>query len=220
MDRSLVIDTTAGAKMRTLTQLTKANEANDATLLRQGTLLDIHGFAIRESAKVAAVTAGAMASATTTAAALTVGQTTLPLATAGTGVVAAGDMITLANDTNIYVVASVTFAGANPASGDSIVIAAPGLRVAQASAARAITVIATSTRNVGFSRNGILLATRLPAVPGEGDLATDRQVITDDRTGISFELAVYPGFRMNVYHVSIAWGVSVIKPEHVAVLLG
>jgi len=220
MDRSLVIDTTAGAAMRTLAQLTKANEANDATLLRQGTLLDLHGFAVRESSKVAAVTAGAMASATTTNAALTVGQTVLPLATAGTGVVAAGDMFTLANDTNIYVVTSVSFAGANPASGDSITIAAPGLKKAQAAATRAITVIATSTRNVGFSRNGILLATRLPAMPSAGDLATDRQVITDDRTGISFELAVYPGFRMNVYHVSVAWGVSVIKPEHVAVLLG
>lgn len=220
MDRSLIIDTTAGAKMRTLAQLTKANEANDSTLLRQGTLLDLHGFAVRESSKVAAVTAGAMASATTSNAALTVGQTVLPLATAGTGVVAAGDMFTLANDTNIYVVASVSFAGANPASGDSITIAAPGLLKAQSAATRAITVIATSTRNVGFSRNGILLATRLPAVPSAGDLATDRQVITDERTGISFELAVYPGFRMNVYHVSIAWGVSVIKPEHVAVLLG
>lgn len=220
MDRSLVIDTTAGAAMRTLAQLTKANEANDSTLLRQGTLLDLHGFAVRESSKVAPVTAGAMASATTSNAAFTVGQTVLPLATAGTGVVAAGDMFTLANDTNIYVVASVSFAGANPASGDSITIAAPGLRKAQAAATRAITVIATSTRNVGFSRNGILLATRLPAVPSAGDMATDRQVITDDRTGISFELAVYPGFRMNVYHVSVAWGVSVIKPEHVAVLLG
>ena len=220
MDRSLVIDTTAGAAMRTLAQLTKANEANDSSLLRQGTLLDLHGFAIRESSKVAPVTAGAMASATTSNAALTVGQTVLPLATAGTGVVAAGDMFTLANDTNIYVVASVSFAGANPASGDSITIAAPGLKKAQGAATRAITVIATSTRNVGFSRNGILLATRLPAVPKDGDLASDRQVITDDRTGISIELAVYPGFRMNVYHVSVAWGVSVIKPEHVAVLLG
>ena len=219
-DRSLVIDTTAGAKMRTLAQLTKANEAGDTSLLRQGTLLDIHGFAVRESAQVAAVAAGAMASATTTAAVLAIGQTVLPLATAGTGVVAAGDLITLANDTNIYVVSSVSFAGANPASGDSITIAAPGLKVAQASAARAITVIAASTRNVAFSRNAILLASRLPAVPVEGDLATDRQTIVDDRTGIAFELAVYPGFRMNVYHVSAAWGVSVVKPEHVAVLLG
>ena len=219
-DRSLVIDTTAGAKMRTLAQLTKANEAGDTSLLRQGTLLDIHGFAVRESAQVAAVAAGAMASATTTAAVLAIGQTVLPLATAGTGVVAAGDLITLANDANIYVVSSVSFAGANPASGDSITIAAPGLKVAQASAARAITVIAASTRNVAFSRNAILLASRLPAVPVEGDLATDRQTIVDDRTGIAFELAVYPGFRMNVYHVSAAWGVSVVKPEHVAVLLG
>lgn len=220
MDRSLVIDTTAGAAMRTLAQLTKANEANDATLLRQGTLLDIHGFAVRESAVVAAVSAGAMASATTTAAVLAVGQTVLPLATAGTGVVAAGDLITIANDTNIYVVSSVSFAGANPASGDSITIAAPGLKKGQTSAARAITVIAASARNLGFSRNSILLATRIPAVPSDGDLATDRQVITDDRTGLSFELAVYPGYRMNVYHVSVAWGVSVLKPEHTAVLLG
>jgi hypothetical protein len=45
-------------------------------------------------------------------------------------------------------------------------------------------------------------------------------VVTDERSGISLEFAVYPGFRMNVYHVSLAWGVSVIKPEHAAILLG
>jgi hypothetical protein len=213
-----VVNTGAGANIRA--KQAQAYMAGSADLQRNGVLMDIAGFTFRESAQVPTVTAGAMANATTTAAALTVGQTVLPLATAGTGVVAAGDIITLANDTNKYVVSAVSFAGANPASGDSITIAAPGLRVAQASAARAITVVATSARNIGFSRNSILLATRLPALPAEGDLASDRMTISDPRSGLSLEFAVYPGFRMNAYHVSLCWGVTVIKPEHCAVLLG
>jgi len=217
-DRALVINTTAGANIRGFQA--QAHMMGDVNILRQGVLLDMANFAIRESAQVPTPAAGAMASATTTAAALSIGQTALPLATAGTGVVAAGDIITLANDTNKYVITSVAFAGANPAAGDTITIAAPGLRVAQASAARAITVVAASARNIGFSRNAILLATRLPSIPVEGDLATDRITVADPRTGLAFELAVYPGYRMNVYELGLAWGVKAIKPEHIATLLG
>jgi hypothetical protein len=216
-DRTIVLNTSAGANIRA--KQAQAYMAGSNDLQRSGVLFDISGFSFRESAQVQTVTAGAMASATTSAAALTVGQTVLPLATAGTGVVAAGDIITLANDSNKYVVSAVSFAGSNPASGDSITIAAPGLRVAQSSAARAITVVATSARNIGLSRNAILLGTRLPAVIGT-DLADDRMTVVDPISGISMELAHYPGFRMGVYHLSCAWGVSVIKPEHCAVLLG
>jgi hypothetical protein len=59
-------------------------------------------------------------------------------------VVAAGDIITFANDTNKYVVSAVSFAGANPASGDTITLAAPGLQKAQGVATRAITVVAAA----------------------------------------------------------------------------
>lgn len=217
-DRTLVVNTAAGANIRA--KQAQAYMAGDNSLQRQGIIFDINGFMIRESAQVPTVTAGTMASATTTAAVLSIGQTVLPLATAGTGVVAAGDIITLANDTNKYVVVAVSFAGANPASGDSITIAAPGLRVAQTSAARAITVIATAARNVAFTRNAILLATRLPIVPQSGDLASDRMTITDPNSGISLGLAYYPGYMMGEYEIQLAWGMSVIKPEHVAVLLG
>lgn len=217
-DVSLVLNTAAGANIRA--KQAQNYMAGDNTLLRQGVLFDINGLMLRESAQVQTVTAGTMASATTSSATLTVGQTVLPLATAGTGVVAAGDVISLANDSNKYVVTAVSFAGSNPASGDSITIGAPGIRMAQGSAARAITVTATAARNIAFSRNAILLATRLPAIPTEGDLASDRMTVTDPKSGLSLEFAVYPGFRMNVYHVSVCWGVSVIKPEHVAVLLG
>lgn len=219
-DRMAVIDTTAGAALRTTSNLFKVNESGDDTLLRQGLLGNLYGMGIRESAQIQTPAAGAMANATSTSAAFTVGQTVIPLATAGTGVVAAGDIITFANDTNKYVVASVSFAGSNPASGDSITLAAPGLRKAQGVATRAITVIAASTRNLVFSRNAMLLGTRLPAMPKQGDMASDIEIITDPRSGLSFELACYPGYRMVTYHISIAWGVAVIKPEHIATIIG
>jgi hypothetical protein len=51
-------------------------------------------------------------------------------------------------------------------------------------------------------------------------LARFREVITDPRTNLSFELAQYPGYRMNTFHLLASWGQSVIKPEHAAVIIG
>jgi len=206
-DRSLVIDTTAGAALRTLAQLTKANEANDSSLLRQGTLLDLHGFAVRESAQIASHTAGTGASYQLNGA-HSAGATTITVDT-GSGTVLAGDVVTI--NSVKYVVATALSSG-------SFTINAPGLRTAL-SDNTAVTVNAAHVKNLGFSRNAILLATRLPKAGGQ-DLAVDRQVITDPRSGLSFELAMYPGYRMNKVEVAIAYGVSVVKPEHLAVLLG
>jgi len=209
-DRSLIINTTAGAKVRTLTQLTKANEAADASPLRRGTLLDVHDFAFRESAKAQSHTKGTGASYQLNGA-HAVGATTLAVDT-GSGTIVAGDVITIAGDANKYVVTTALASG-------SLTIAAPGLLAAAADNA-AVTVGNSYSANVAFRRNAVLLATRLPAVPDEGDQASDRMTITDPVSGISFEFAVYPGFRMNVYHVSACWGVLAVKPEHIAILLG
>lgn len=212
LDRTLVMNTVAGAKMRALTNLAKVNESGDTSLLRQGTLVDLHGFAIRESAKPGVVTKGTGSGyLINNGAGYAIGAIAITVDT-GTGTILNGDVITFAGDTNKYVVASAL-------ASNVVTLAAPGLLAAHADN-DAITVGNNFTPNVAFSRNAILLATRLPAAPAEGDLAIDRQVITDDRTGISLELAVYPGFRMNVYHVSLAWGVLAVKPEHIAILLG
>ena len=219
-DLQLVIDTNAGANLQTLFNINSARDQAAARLSDQGILTTIGSTQVRESAQIYTPTAGAMASATSTAAAFTVGQTVIPLATAGTGVVAAGDVITFANDTNQYNIASVSFAGANPASGDTITLAAPGLRKAQGAATRAITVLAASPRNMAFSRSAIVLATRMPERPAEGDLALDVMTIQDPRSGIAFEVSIYPGVRMVTYHIGLAWGVKNIKPEHTAQLLG
>lgn len=221
-DRHSVINTSAALALRNTANLYKVNEAGGQEMLRNGVLGNLYNFDIRQSAQVQVPTAGTMASATSTSAAFTVGQTVIPLATAGTGVVAAGDIITFANDTNKYVVASVSFAGANPASGDSITLAAPGLRVAQGVATRAITVYGSTTtaRNAFFTRNAILLGTRLPAMPPQGDMAIDRETIVDPFSGIAFELALYPGWHMNVYHLGLAWGTVVEKAEHLVIVGG
>ena len=217
-DNHLVVNTSAGANF--LGKQSSSSVEFDQSILRQGIFQTVSGMDIRESGFIETQTAGAMASATTNTDGYAVGATTITLATAGTGVVAAGDIITFAGDTNQYVVTSVSFAGANPAAGDTITIAEPGLRVAIAASATAITVVATSARNMAFNRSAIVLATRLPERPREGDMALDVMNITDPRSGLTFEVSMYPGHRMVRYEIAIAWGVKNIKPAHTCLLLG
>lgn len=216
-DLQMVIDTSAGANMRTLTQLSKANEANDDSLLRRGVLLDVHGFAIRESAQVKTPIIGSAASATTNTAGYAVGATAIVLASAGTGGVVAGDIITFAGDSNKYVVAA---GDTDVSNGGTITLAAPGLRKAIPAAATALTVVSASTRSAAFARSAIALATRAPALPPQGDSAIDRMLITDQVSGLTFEVAMYAQYRQMQYEVSLAWGTKAVKSEHIASLLG
>lgn len=215
-DRTSVFNTTAGVALRSTSSLYKVNEAGDSGLLRQGRLGDLYGFTLRESGQIQSATAGTASSATTDNAGYAIGATTLTLASAGTGTILAGDIITFAGDTNKYVVAT---GDSDVSGGGTIVLQEPGLRIAMSAATKAITMFATSARNTAFSRNSILLSTRLPASVS-GDLATDRQVVTDPNSGISFELSMYPGDRMVHYEVAACWGVTVIKPEHLAIIVG
>ncbi len=215
-DRHYVINTTAGVALRSTSNLFKVNEAGNDSLLRQGILGNLYGGDIRESAGIVSTTKGTAASATTNNAGYAVGATTLTLAAAGTGTIVAGDIITFAGDSNKYVVAT---GNTDVSAGGTIVLAAPGLRVAMSAATKAITVFGTSARNLALSRNAITLATRLPKFQ-ENDMCAGREIITDPRTGLSFELSMWPGQRMIKYEVSIAYGMSVIKPEHLAVIIG
>jgi hypothetical protein len=211
-DRHMVLNTTASAAMRGLTQLNSVDSAGDSSLLRQGVLGNIMGFGIRESAQV-----GLTATATganylvDNASHYAVGATTIHVDT-GTGSIPAGSLVTIGG--NSYMVVTGT-AG----DGDQdIVIAAPGL-IAPVLNNAPVTVISAQDANAAFTRNAIVLATRLPAVPQGGeDLALMREIITDPRSGLSFELAVYPGYRMVHYEIGVLWGTKVIKPEHICLL--
>jgi len=213
-DLQLVINTGAGANLRG--KQADVDRAGTDVLLRQGVLLDIHGFAVRESAQIKTHTKGTGASATTNTAGYAVGATSITLAAAGTGTIVAGDSITFAGDSNQYVVVT----GAGAVSGATIVIAAPGLRQAIPASATNVTVTASGPRNMAFARSAIVLATRAPALPDGGDSAVDRTLITDPVSGITFELAMYAQYRQMQCELSAAWGVKAVKSEHIALLAG
>lgn len=210
--RCLIIDTTAGANLRTNTQLTKANEAGTMLTTRSGELLELHNMSIHESAGVSKVTPGTGASYTTNTAGYAKGATAITLIT-GTGTINAGDMITFAGDLNKYVVATAL-------TGGVVTLAAPGLMQAIPTSATAVTVVGAFTPNVVFCQSALILATRAPALPDGGDSAVDRMTITDERSGISFEIAMYAQYRQMQYEISAAWGVKNIKSNHTALLLG
>ncbi len=214
-DLQMIINTAAGARF--LGKQVRVDAQGTDSILRQGILLPTTGFNLRESAQIVTFNKGTSASSTTNATGYAVGATVITLAAAGTGSILAGDVVQFAGDANKYVVAS---GDASTADGGTITLAAPGLRQALPAAATAITVLATSARNMAFRRGAIALATRAPALPEEGDSADDRQIITDPRSGLSFEVAMYKQYRQVQYEISLAWGVKAVKPEHISLLLG
>jgi hypothetical protein len=168
---------------------------------------------LRESAQINTPTKGTGASYTSSAAGFAVGVTAIPLIT-GSGTVLAGDTVTFAGDTNKYVVTT------GVAAAGTITLAEPGLRQALAASAVALTVGATAARNMAFNRSALVLVTRAPARPEEGDMASDVMIITDPRSGLALEFSLYKGYRKVRYEVALAWGADVVKPEHTAILLG
>ena len=213
-DRCVIIDTSAGANLRTNMQLTKVNEAGTALTLRSGELINLHGQSFHESfAAGTPVTKGTGAGYTTNTAGYAIGATSITLIT-GTGTVLAGDVIQFAGDSNKYVVEVGT-------NGPGVIkIGGPGLRKAIPAAATAMTIGADFVANVAFARSNLLLATRAPALPSGGDSAVDRMMVTDPRSGISFEISLYAQYRQMQYEVAVAWGTKALKANHAALLLG
>lgn len=212
-ERSLVIDTTAGVNLRKLTQLTNVDNAGTTMTLRQGELLPLFGLSVKESAGIKQVAAGTAVGLTVVAASAGAKELTAKAVTSGA--LKVGDIITIAGSTTKYTVTAIP---ASLAANAKFSIY-PGL-AANASEGAAVTVASASTRNIAFTRNAIQLVTRAPALPGGKDAAVDSMMLTDPRSGLSFEVRVYNGYRKMRMEVACAWGVKTIKPEHVATLLG
>lgn len=218
LDFQMVLGNAAMQNMRSKQSgLFKVNEAGREDMLRNGMTDRLQGFALRQSGQIKRPTKGTAAGATTNTAGYAVGATVITLASAGTGTILAGDVITFAGDTNQYVVSS---GDASSADGGAITLAAPGLLVAIAGSATAITVVATANRNMFFARSAIVLATRAPALPKQGDSAVDRMLVTDPLSGLTFEVSLYAQYRQMQYEVALAWGCGAAKDEHIGILLG
>lgn len=217
-DRQLVLGHAAMANLRGKQSiLFKVNEAGSADMLRDGMTDRIQNMAIRHSNAVSTHTKGAATGADiNNGAGEAIGQTSLTFhgATVNTTGIKAGDVVTGAGDSNKYIVNTTT-----TATDGELVINAPGLRAAWADTTE-ITVGDSYTANLAFDRSAVHLVARAPALPEGGDMAVDMTTIVDDRSGLSFEVALYKQFLQNVIHVRAAWGVAAIKQAHIATLLG
>lgn len=211
-DKSLVIDTFAGLNLRgKQAGLFRVNEAGTSDLLRQGVLGDLQSFKIRESAQVGPIAKGTGTLYTTTAAGFAIGATSIPLIT-GSGTILAGDVVTFAGDTNKYVVTT------GIAAPGTIVIQEPGLRVAIAAAATALTVGNIATANIALRRNAIKAVIR-PSLQPVGAIA-EQMTVSDPQTGLTFLLLRVPGNAITSWYMRIVYDAFAPNPYAIAQLLG
>lgn len=208
---SVVMDTSAGANLRKLAQLQKANEGGGTELLRAGTLLDLQGFMLKESAGISVHTKGG-GSAYELTADLAAGVSAITVDT-GTGTILAGDVVTFAGTTaHKYVVNSAL-------SGGTFSIGTPGLRAAESNN-DVVTVGNSYTPNLAFHKSALEVAMRPYATPPGGDAAVDEMIVQDPWSGLVFSIRAYKGYLKSMFDVQCLYGVKAWKPDHIATLIG
>lgn len=211
-DLSLVVDTSAGTQLRQLANIFQANTAGSDATIRSGTLLDMYGIGICESAGVAAHTKGT-GTGDTLSGAPAIGSTVLTFSAFIAGEYLPGDVIAIEDDANRYVIESVNV------DANQVTIAAPGLRKTGING-KTITLQANHQANVGFHRLACELAIRPVADPIGGDAAVEQLVIADDRSPLVFTVHMYKGYHAAMMELTAVYGVKVWKPEFVAKLMG
>lgn len=208
-DLQMVLGSSAIANLRgKQSVLFKVNESGTDALLREGIIGRLEGFNIHESANVkkhASAATGYLVNGEKEEGDILIAVDT------GTGAFKAGDIVTFAGDDNQYVIAVAT--------ASTITLAAPGLRQDLADDT-VITVLGTYTANMAFDRGAFLLAARTPAMPEGGDTADDVMNVTDPKSGITFQVALYRQYRQVRYEVGLSWGVAPVKAEHSCIILG
>ena len=203
----------AGSLLSKQATLFQVNTSGTNTMLRQGELGMVQKFAIGESGQIDGHTKGTGTLYTSTAAGFSIGTTEIPLIT-GSGTILAGDTITFAGDPNKYIVVN------GVAAPGTITIGKPGLIQAIPAAATALTIGATSTeQNMFFDRHAIVLITRPPKLPAQGDAAMDRTMVVDPISGLAFEISAYKQYRQVKFEIALVWGFDVVNEEHAGILL-
>ena len=211
-------------------KLTRASEPRTSALslggaLRTGSIGRTFGFDVYNSTPVTAVTAGtANTSTVTNGNNYAIGAQTITGGSAGAGTLITGDIFTFAADTNKYVMQSPTATvtsttvDADVSGGWIGYLGRPGIRQATGASARALTLIATSTRHIAYQKNGLHLVMRAPNDGNDG--ASDVATVTDPKSGLVFQLARYGQYMQSSWELRCLYGVAAPNSDCIAVLYG
>ena len=218
-DRHLVLSPAGYANLLSKQSISfKANEAGGAEPVRTGFIPNLYGFNIWESYPITTHTKGTNnGSATTTNAGFAAGSTSIALASAGTGTIIAGDVITIATE-NAGINYVVSSGDADVSNGGTISIGRPGLRVAIATSTRAITTGNNYVPNIALHRNALHLVMRAPETGMDG--AADTTTVQDANTGLVFQLARYGQYMQSSWELRCLYGVEAANPQFIATLMG
>lgn len=167
------------------------------------------GFSLRASAGITKHTQGVAANYVLNAD-VAAGGTTLDVKT-GTGAAAAGSVFTVGSETDLYILnAAIT------ANTDDFVINRPGL-VTGGSKDDAIGFVGDYTPCLAFERSAVVGVFRPPYIPANANI---EQVLVSDQFGMTYLLCRVVGDGVVTWRLHIAYGIQVVQPEHVALLLG
>ena len=206
-DRRLVIDPDAEENAINLSSFASADAAGSASVIMDGQIGRKLGFDWYMDQQVPTHTTGGGSGWLVNSASVAVGDSTVAIDT-GSGDPVAGDVFTVAGDTQTYVVESYS---------SNTITFSPKAKVAWANNA-AITFKASHVSNLAFHRDAFAIASRpLADTEGLGNLI---QSVVDPVTGLSLRLEVSREHKRTRWSFDILYGVGTLRPELAARLAG
>ncbi|MDY6852766.1 MAG: P22 phage major capsid protein family protein [Thermodesulfobacteriota bacterium] len=217
--RRLVMDEEAEYKFLQLAAFYEADKVGDqGTALREASLGRKFGLDMYMDQNIQDHTVGTWVddsgSILVNSGSCAVGDTSCPVDAITTGkTIKAGDMFTVANDDQPYVITQ----DATAASSAATLNFSPGAKTVWAEDA-AVTVIAGHTANLAFHRNAFALVTRPLAPPLGGNVRST--VMSYNGVGLRVSIGYDLQYKQDVVSIDLLYGVKTLDPELAVRLLG
>ena len=142
------------------------------------------------------------------------GSTAINLVGSAAGTVVLGDILTIAGDSQTYVVIGAGAPYTLHATNDCQVSILPALKVAQSGGGQVVTMVNSHAVNMVFHRDAFAFATR-PLLDNSQSLSLGSQMLSmqDPITGLVLRLEVSRQHKQTVWEFDILWGADLVRPE-------
>lgn len=215
--RNLILDTAADAKLLEVENFSAVDKSGTSQALQEAQLGRKFGFDIYMDQNIKKHSKGSLTAGTALAlnAAANPGDTQVILKDTGgslTGTVKKGDVLTIAGDSQSYVVTEDATAAGNLVS----VKLYPALRVGAATSS-AVTVVASHAANLAFHRNAFCMVSRQLALPMGNPNAS---YINYNGLGLRVVFGYDMNTKTDIVSIDLLCGFKTLTPELAVRLLG